>query len=158
MRIDDPWYDTLASGWGEEHDGPAAPAPRPPAPGAGAPADTRTAAFLAVHRSAAFQEARRRHRRFVLPACAAFLACQLAYAVAVGAAPGLLDRPLGGGPFTVGTAAFLAQLAAVSLPAWAYARHARLYRDGTALELRWHTQDLARTADGPAPDRRSPAR
>ncbi|MGK5450499.1 hypothetical protein [Streptomyces radiopugnans] len=36
MRIDDPWHDTLASGWGEEHGATAAPFPRRAAPGTAA--------------------------------------------------------------------------------------------------------------------------
>ena len=150
MRIDDPWYDTLASGRGGRHDECAPPAvPAPGRPEAGtAGRDAHATARLAVHRSAAFQEVRRRHRRFVLPAGAVFLAWYLAYVVTATAAPGLMGRPLGGGPFTVGVLAGLTQFATAFLLAWAYARHARLHRDRTAFELRWHAQDLARTADG----------
>ncbi|GAA2448653.1 DUF485 domain-containing protein [Streptomyces macrosporus] len=144
MRIDDPWHDVLASGWGGRHDEPATPVPER----SGIGTDAHTAARLAVHRSAAFQEMRRRHRRFVLPAAAAFLAWYLAYAITATTAPGLLGRPLGDGPFTVGMLAGLTQFALVFLWVWAYARHARLHRDRTALELRWHVQDLARGPGG----------
>ncbi|MCH6163046.1 DUF485 domain-containing protein [Streptomyces marispadix] len=186
MRTDDPWYDALASGWGD-HDAPppaaepavavAVPRPRPFAepcpqrgesdpsgealPGAGdrgsaaesgeAPGgpcpgahDARTEVYLAVQRSEPFQRVRRRYRRFVLPVSAAFLTWYLAYVVAATAAPGLMARPVAG-VFNVAMAAGLAQFASTFLLTWAYVRHARLRRDELALELRWETQDLART-------------
>ncbi|MGH3325211.1 MAG: DUF485 domain-containing protein, partial [Streptomyces sp.] len=42
-------------------------------------------------------------------------------------------------------AAGLAQFASTFLLTWAYVRHARLRRDRLALELRWETQDMARS-------------
>ncbi|MTE21352.1 DUF485 domain-containing protein [Streptomyces sp. TRM43335] len=157
MRIDDPWHDTLASGRGEGDGGLPAPGPGVETArtrsngGAGSHADARaaarTAARLAVHRSAAFEEMRRRHRRFVLPAAGCLLLGHLAYAVASVAAPGLMARAPGGGPLTVGTLAALAQPVIALVVVRAYLGHARLHRDGTALELRWYAQDLARSAD-----------
>jgi uncharacterized membrane protein (DUF485 family) len=192
MRTDDPWYDALASGWGND-DPPSAAAtattslPRRVRPRAGAgesgrsrdggeprgprsreapavearareaqareaPArDGQAAVYLAVQRSDAFQQVRRRYRRFVLPGSVAFLAWYLAYVVAATAAPGLMARPVAG-VFNIAMAAGLAQFASTFLLTWAYVRHARLRRDELALELRWETQDLARTRAGaPAP-------
>ncbi|CAL9542858.1 hypothetical protein SUDANB106_04291 [Streptomyces sp. enrichment culture] len=126
MRIDDPWHDTLASGWGEEHGATAAPFPRRAAPGTAA----ATAARLTRPRGAALRGTRGRHRRLVLSAGAALLACHLAYLVAVTAVPAAAGRTLGGGPVTAGTAAGLAQFAAVCLLVWAYARHTRPRGDG----------------------------
>lgn len=124
MRIDDPWHDTLASGWGEERGAAAAPFPRRPASGGA----TAPAARLTHPRAAAFRGTR--HRRLVLSACAALLACHLAYLVAVTAAPAVAGRTLGGGSVTAGTAAGFAQFAVVCLLAWAYARHTRPHRGG----------------------------
>lgn len=152
MRIDDPWYDTLASGRGEGCGGPPSPDPGAGSararPGAGgdARAAARTTACLAVHRGAAFREARRRHRRFVLTAAACLLTCHLAYAVASATVPDLMARTPGGGPLTVGTLAALAQPVVALVVVRAHLGHARLYRDGTALELRWYAQDLAHSA------------
>lgn len=169
MRIDDPWYDTLAS----DRDGGRGGPPEPGTDGGPAlSADPRAAgrvARLAVHRSTAFREVRRRHRRFVLPAAACLLACQLAHAVAFAAAPGLMARTPGGGPLTVGMAAALAQPAAALVAVRAYLGHARLHRDAAALELRWYTRDQAHQAAGagavraartatPRGDLRKPAR
>ncbi|MEE1940914.1 DUF485 domain-containing protein [Streptomyces sp. TRM 70361] len=146
MRIDDPWYDALASGWGERYE-PAPPAAPPAGERPGTGPDAHAAAWLAVHRGAPFRELRRRHRRSVLATAAAFLPLHLAYAATAVTAPGLMARPLDGGPLTVGVLAWLVQFAAVLVPAGAYARHARLYRDGTALELRWQTEELLRAAE-----------
>lgn len=135
-RIDDPWYDALASGWGEL-DGEPAPAAVPAQQGADAgerlsPAEI----YLEVHRSAAFQEVRRRYRRFVVPAGAAFFAWYLAYVITAVSAPGLMARPVAGA-VNVAMVAGLAQFLSTFLLTWAYARHARLRRDRAALELRW---------------------
>ncbi|WAP60982.1 DUF485 domain-containing protein [Streptomyces sp. S465] len=146
-RLDDPWYDTLASGWAEPDDTDSGPRrTRPPAAGETGPAeDVHTAAevYTKVHDSAAFQEVRRRHRRFVFPAVAAFLIWYLAYVVAATTAPGLMARPVVG-TLNVAMLAGLAQFATTFLLAWAYARHARLRRDRVALELRWVTQEMMR--------------
>ncbi|MGW5019894.1 DUF485 domain-containing protein [Streptomyces cacaoi] len=101
--------------------------------------------YLTVQRSAAFQRVRRRHRAFVLPAAAAFLLWYLGYLVLATGAPGLMAREVAG-VLNVGMVAGLAQFATVFLLTWAYARHARLRRDGPALELRWETQDMTRVA------------
>ncbi len=146
--IDDPWYDALASGWGE----PAA-AGAPAAPGArreqaAAPPDApRSAAdiYLEVHRSAAFQEVRRRYRRFVVPATAAFLLWYLGYLVAATAAPGLMSRPVAGA-INVAMLAGLGQFLTTFLLTWAYVRHARRHRDQAALDLRWTVFDQGRAA------------
>ncbi|MFG3260273.1 DUF485 domain-containing protein [Streptomyces sp. NPDC048172] len=153
MRIEDPWYDALASG----REAPPARLPesrngQSPAPEAheAAPAATpgpaaQEAVYLTVQRSAAFQQVRRRYRRFALPATVAFLVWYLAYVTAATCAPGLMARPVAG-VLNVAMAAGLAQFATTFLLTWAYARHARLRRDRLALELRWETQDMARTA------------
>lgn len=172
MRTDDPWYDALASGWGDDDAPPAAAAgtaraaPVREAPAhdeqaRAAPAhdeqarDEQAAVYLAVQRSAAFQQVRRRYRRFVLPVSVAFLAWYLAYVVAATAAPELMARPVGG-VVNVAMAAGLAQFASTFLLTWAYVRHARLRRDELALELRWETQDLARTRTGGSDPRGAP--
>ncbi|MFH0242038.1 DUF485 domain-containing protein [Streptomyces sp. HK10] len=140
MRIEDPWYDTLASGWGEERGATAARFPRWAAPGAAA----APAARLARPHEAAFRGTRR-HRRLVLSAVAALLACHLAYLVAATAVPAVTVRTLGGGPVTVGTAAGFAQFAAVCLVCRAYARHTRPHRGG-----RGKAPEPCRCACGPA--------
>ncbi|MGY1455884.1 DUF485 domain-containing protein [Streptomyces sp. SS8] len=122
MRIDDPWHDTLASGWGEERGATAAPFPRWSAPG--------TAAAPAARSGAAVLRATRRRRRLVLSASAVLLVCQLAYLIAATASPTVTDRTPDGTSVTVGTAAGFAQLAAVCLLACAYARHTRPHRGG----------------------------
>ncbi|WP_262505604.1 DUF485 domain-containing protein [Streptomyces sp. TRM68367] len=143
---DDPWYDALASGWGEAVDargtvpGPAVPVePREH----GAAADV----YLEVQRSAAFQEVRRRHRRFVVPAVVAFFMWYVAYVVTVTTAPEFMARPVVGA-VNVAMLAGLGQFLTTFLLTWAYARHARLRRDRAALELRWDTQELARGLRG----------
>ncbi|MEW2296933.1 DUF485 domain-containing protein [Streptomyces sp. NPDC006743] len=146
LRYRDPWYDALASGWGEG-EGAGAPAAGVPAarreeagrPGAGTAAEV----YLEVQRSAAFQEVRRRYRRFVVPAVAVFLVWYVAYVVTATTAPGLMARPVAGA-VNVAILAGLGQFLTTFLLAWAYARHARLRRDRAALELRWDTQVLTR--------------
>ncbi|MGK5631708.1 DUF485 domain-containing protein [Streptomyces sp. URMC 123] len=205
VRLDDPWYDELASGWGETGDEPpdesvlrrrAGHAPGGGATRAGAvgpgsvrvgvgggvprraleqgrrplalpagpsgsaralerstfAADDPGDAYLAVQRSAAFQEVRDRYRRFVLPASAAFLAWYFGYVIAAITAPGLMATPVSG-EVNIAMLAGLGQFATTFLLTWAYARHARLRRDRAALELRWETQELTRGHGRPA-DRR----
>lgn len=96
VRLDDPWYDTPASGWGEL-DGAGGLAPAGP-PGSAAPHRGNSAAeiYLEVQRSGAFQEVRRRYRRFVLPATLAFLTWYLAYVLVAINEPGLMSRPVAG--------------------------------------------------------------
>ncbi|MFJ8544103.1 DUF485 domain-containing protein [Streptomyces sp. NPDC093586] len=150
-RYDDPWYDALASGWGESAGAgvPAAAVP-PMRPGA-AGATPRGAAdvYLEVQRSEAFQEVRSRYRRFVVPAVAAFFAWYVAYVVTATAAPGLMARPVAGA-VNVAMLAGLGQFLTTFLLTWAYARHARLRRDRAALQLRWDTQELTRGVRGGA--------
>ncbi|MEU7403242.1 MULTISPECIES: DUF485 domain-containing protein [Streptomyces] len=150
-RYDDPWYDALASGWGEAA-GPGDPEPAPPTtrrdPAGEAP---RAAAdvYLEVQRSAAFQEVRSRYRGFVVPAVAAFLLWYVAYVVTATTAPALMARPVAGA-VNVAMVAGLGQFLTTFLLTWAYARHARLRRDRAALELRWDTQELTRGVRGGA--------
>ncbi|MGI5378755.1 DUF485 domain-containing protein [Streptomyces sp. CA-251387] len=139
MRYDDPWYDALASGWGESD--------VTGAPDAAAPVAADV--YLEVQRSAAFQEVRRRYRRFVVPAVVLFLSWYAAYVVTATAAPGLMARPVAGA-VNVAMVAGLGQFLTTFLLTWAYARHARLRRDRAALELRWDTQELTRVTRGGA--------
>ncbi|MFR9799724.1 DUF485 domain-containing protein [Streptomyces sp. MS06] len=147
-RYEDPWYDALASGWGEsaEGDAPVAavPAMRGDREGVAA-ADV----YLEVQRSAAFQEVRRRYRRFVIPAFAGFFAWYIAYVLAATTVPGLMARPVAGA-VNVALLAGLGQFLSTFLLTWAYSRHARLRRDRAALDLRWDTQELTRGARGGA--------
>ncbi|GGU56987.1 DUF485 domain-containing protein [Streptomyces lavendofoliae] len=142
VRIDDPWYDALASGWGEGGGGRA-----PAVPGPGRPPRERRAAdiYLEVQRSAAFREVRARYRRFVVPAVPVFLAWYLAYVVAATTAPGLMARPVVGA-VNVAMVAGLGQFLTTFGLTWAYARHARVHRDRAALDLRWDTQEMTRGA------------
>lgn len=147
-RFDDPWYDALASGWGEL-DVTGAPAPvLPPARrekesrGGGA-ADV----YLEVQRSAAFQEVRSRYRRFVFPGVAVFFSWYVGYVVTATTAPGFMARPVAGA-VNVAMLAGLGQFLTTFLFTWAYARHARLRRDRAALDLRWDTQELTRGLRG----------
>jgi uncharacterized membrane protein (DUF485 family) len=143
VRYDDPWYDALASGWGDSA-GPAVPAARRE-PGAGSAADV----YVEVQRSPAFQEVRSRYRRFVVPAVALFFTWYVAYVVTAISAPGLMARPVAGA-VNVAMLAGLGQFLTTFLLTWAYARHARLRRDRAALELRWDTQERTRGARGGA--------
>ncbi|MEU9715553.1 DUF485 domain-containing protein [Streptomyces sp. NPDC047976] len=133
IRLDDPWYDALAVGWGEGAD--AVPAQAAPVPG-GRAAPGASEIYLEVQRSAAFQEVRGRYRRFVVPATAGFFLWYVAYVVAATAAPGLMARPVAGA-VNVALLAGLGQFLSTFLLTWAYARHARLRRDRAALDLRW---------------------
>lgn len=142
----DPWHDALASGWAEpEGAGAAAAGLLPPGfarkPGTG-PADI----YLEVQRSAAFQEVRRRYRRFVIPGAAAFFTWYVAYVVIATAAPGLMARPVAGA-VNVAMLAGLGQFLTTFLLTWAYARHARLRRDRAALDLRWTVLEQKRERD-----------
>lgn len=145
MRLDDPWYDALASGWGEL-DGTGSFAPAGP-PGPVPPRRGPSAAdiYLEVQSSAAFQEVRRRYRRFVVPATLAFLTWYLVYVVAAVTAPSLMSRPVAGA-VNVAMVAGLGQFLTTFLLTGAYARHARLRRDRAALDLRWETQEMTRGA------------
>ncbi|MET9348318.1 DUF485 domain-containing protein [Streptomyces termitum] len=115
----------------------------PGGPGARVPGAAEI--YLEVQRSPAFQEVRRRYRRFAFPATFAFLLWYLAYVVAATAAPGLMARPVAGA-VNVAMVAGLGQFLTTFLLTWAYARHARLRRDRAALELRWDTQEMTRGA------------
>ncbi|WP_392676363.1 DUF485 domain-containing protein [Streptomyces sp. LN785] len=143
MRLEDPWYDALASGWGEL-DGAGGFVPVGP-PGPVAPQRGHSAAdiYLEVQRSEAFQEVRRRYRRFVVPATLAFLVWYLVYVVAAITAPGLMAHPVAGA-VNVAMVAGLGQFLTTFLLTGAYARHARLRRDRAALDLRWQTQEMTR--------------
>ncbi|MCT9137541.1 DUF485 domain-containing protein [Streptomyces violarus] len=148
LRYDDPWYDALASGWGESGGaGMLAPAVVPSAPREGATGAAPAEVYLEVQRSAAFQEVRRRYRRFVVPAFVTFFAWYVGYVVAATTAPELMARPVAGA-VNVAMVAGLGQFLTTFLFTWAYARHARLRRDRAALELRWDTQELTRGANG----------
>lgn len=142
-RYEDPWYDALASGWGEL-DGTGAPAPVVPPARRGQDGSDRVAGvYLEVQRSAAFREVRSRYRRFVIPGLAAFFAWYVGYVVTAQTAPGLMARPVAGA-VNVAMLAGLGQFLTTFLFTWAYARHARLHRDRAALDLRWDTQELTR--------------
>ncbi len=147
VRLDDPWYDALASGWGEL-DGTGAPTPAAASPRR-RPEDRTAAAeiYLEVQRSEAFREVRRRYRRFVVPAVAVFFTWYVVYVVTATSAPGLMARPVAGA-VNVAMLSGLGQFLTTFLFTWAYARHARLRRDRAALELRWDTQELTRTVRG----------
>ncbi|MGW0389805.1 DUF485 domain-containing protein [Streptomyces sp. NPDC003042] len=131
IRLDDPWYDALAVGWGEGEE------TLPPLQGPVArPASGASDIYLEVQRSAAFQEVRSRYRRFVVPATAGFLLWYVAYVIAATVVPGLMARPVAGA-VNVAMLAGLGQFLSTFLLTWAYARHARLRRDRAALDLRW---------------------
>ncbi|MEU2924063.1 DUF485 domain-containing protein [Streptomyces sp. NPDC007251] len=150
MTYEDPWYDALASGWGEA-DGTGAPAPAvPSARGERSAAAVRARdVYVEVQRSAAFQEVRGRYRRFVVPGVVAFLAWYVGYVVTATTAPALMARPVAGA-VNVAMVAGLGQFLTTFLFTWAYARHARLRRDRAALELRWDTQEMTREVRGGA--------
>ncbi|MFE0102614.1 DUF485 domain-containing protein [Streptomyces sp. NPDC059009] len=139
--LEDPWYDALASGWGEL-DGTGAPTPVVPAPAA-AVESSAADIYREVQQSAAFQEVRRRYRRFVVPGVAVFFTWYLTYVVTATTAPGLMARPVSGA-VNVAMVAGLAQFLTTFLLTWAYARHARLRRDRAALDLRWSVYEQKR--------------
>lgn len=149
VHYEDPWYDALASGWGEPGtmggSGGEVPAARREQREAVAAAQV----YLEVQRSAAFQEVRSRYRRFVGPAAAGFFLWYVGYVVTATVAPGFMARPVAGA-VNVALLAGLGQFLSTFLLTWAYARHARLRRDRAALELRWDTQELTRGARGGA--------
>ncbi|WP_436996181.1 DUF485 domain-containing protein [Streptomyces sp. enrichment culture] len=126
-----------------------APGPSGPRPsrtgGDDAPRPSAAEIYLEVRRSPAFQEVRRRYRRFVGPATVLFLTWYLGYVVAATTAPGLMARPVVG-PVNVAMVACLGQFLTTFVLTWAYARHARVHRDRAALELRWETQQMTREA------------
>ncbi|MFK0256070.1 DUF485 domain-containing protein [Streptomyces sp. NPDC090445] len=136
IRLDDPWYDALAVGWGEGEGGYDGTPPRQPAGAGGPEPEASDSIYLEVQRSAAFQEVRSRYRGFVVPATAGFLLWYVAYVVAATAAPGLMARPVAGA-VNVALLAGLGQFLSTFLLTWAYARHARRRRDRAALDLRW---------------------
>src|SRR5687768_2333028 len=117
-RYDDPWYDALASGWGESAGTGVPPTRRED--GDAAAADV----YLEVQRSAAFQEVRSRYRRFVVPAVVLFFAWYVAYVVTATTAPELMARPVAGA-VNLGMLAGLGQFLTTFLFTWAYVRHAR---------------------------------
>ncbi|WP_405882984.1 DUF485 domain-containing protein [Streptomyces sp. NBC_01136] len=147
-RFDDPWYDALASGWGEL-DGTGAPAPAVPSacPEQEGRTDGAADVYLEVQRSAAFQEVRSRYLRFVVPGVAVFFTWYVGYVVTATTAPGFMARPVAGA-VNVAMVAGLGQFLTTFLFTWAYARHARLHRDRAALDLRWDTQELTRSVRG----------
>ena len=159
LRLDDPWYDELASGRaappvapGERGDastprrnGPAGE-PTYAEPGRMAASNERAAVYLAVQRSAAFQEVRRSHRRFVFPATVGFLCWYLLYIGTTTAAPELMATTVGDGPFNLGMVAGLGQFLSTGLLTWAYVWNAGRRRDRAAFELRWDTQLRTRQA------------
>ncbi|AVH56065.1 MULTISPECIES: DUF485 domain-containing protein [Streptomyces] len=147
-RFDDPWYDALASGWGEL-DGTGAPAPAVPAarPEHEGRAGGAAGVYVEVQRSAAFQEVRSRYRRFVVPGVAVFFTWYVGYVVTATTAPEFMARPVAGA-VNVALLAGLGQFLTTFLFTWAYARHARLRRDRAALDLRWDTQELTRNVRG----------
>ncbi|MFZ3560347.1 DUF485 domain-containing protein [Streptomyces sp. BH055] len=143
----DPWYDEPDSEWGEWR-GPGATSATVPAQSV--PSERSAAGvYLEVQRSAAFQEVRRRYRRFVVPASVLFFAWYVAYVVTATTAPGLMAEPVAGA-VNVAMVAGLGQFASTFLLTWLYARHARLRRDRAALELRWDTQEMTRGIAGHA--------
>ncbi|OQD56366.1 hypothetical protein BM536_008865 [Streptomyces phaeoluteigriseus] len=150
MRYEDPWYDALASGWGEA--GTLDP-PVAEVPAARRERTDRAAAaaqvYVEVQSSEAFREVRSRYRRFVIPAVIGFFLWYAAYVVTATAAPGFMARPVWGA-VNVALLAGLGQFVSTFLLTWAYSRHARLHRDRAALELRWDTQELTREARGGA--------
>jgi uncharacterized membrane protein (DUF485 family) len=145
VRLEDPWYDALASGWSDRDSTGAPAAGGHPAAEDGPAGPSAADIYLEVQRSEAFQEVRARYRRFVVPASAAFLVWYLAYVVAATTAPGLMARPVAGA-VNVAMVAGLAQFLTTFLLTWAYTRHARLRRDRAALDLRWDTQEMTRGA------------
>ncbi|GAA4897628.1 DUF485 domain-containing protein [Streptomyces coeruleoprunus] len=145
-RIEDPWYDALASGWGELDETSAAAGAAPPAPPAPARPHSAADIYREVQRSSAFQQVRSRYRRFVVPAGLAFLGWYLAYVVAATAAPELMARRVVGA-VNVAMLAGLGQFLTTFALTWAYTRHARVHRDSAALELRWDTQEMTRGVD-----------
>ncbi|MCN9242487.1 DUF485 domain-containing protein [Streptomyces sp. RY43-2] len=146
-RYDDPWYDALASGWGET-DGTGSPAPVVP-PARQERTGDAAEVYLEVRRSEAFQEVRSRYRRFVIPGLALSLTWYVGYVVTAQTAPGLMARPVAGA-VNVAMVAGIGQFLTTFLFTWAYARHARLRRDRAALDLRWNTQELTRGLRGGA--------
>ncbi|MFF0074402.1 DUF485 domain-containing protein [Streptomyces sp. NPDC005494] len=144
MRLDDPWDETTATGWGDPEGagGIAADGRSRPAGQSG-----RSAAeiYLEVQSSPVFREVRRRYRRFVVPATTAFLLWYIAYVIAATTAHDLMARPVAG-VVNVAMIAGLGQFLTTFLLTWAYVRHARLHRDRAALELRWETQEMTRGA------------
>ncbi|MGV4987269.1 DUF485 domain-containing protein [Streptomyces sp. NRAIS4] len=148
VTYEDPWYDALASGWGEATGAGVPVSAVPSARGERSGTAVRARdVYVQVQRSAAFQEVRTRYRRFVVPGVAAFLAWYVGYVVTATAAPGLMARPVAGA-VNVAMLAGLGQFLTTFLLTWAYARHARLRRDRAALELRWDTQELTREVRG----------
>lgn len=144
VRLDDPWYEAQATGW-DEPDGAGAHAVDGRLRTVEQRGTSAAEIYLEVQSSPAFREVRRRYRRFVVPAAAAFLLWYLAYVIVATTAHDLMARPVAG-VLNVAMVAGLGQFLTTFLLTWAYARHARLHRDRAALELRWETQEMTRGA------------
>ncbi|MFC8229362.1 DUF485 domain-containing protein [Streptomyces sp. NPDC057287] len=144
VRLDDPWYEAPATGWGEP-DGAGAVAGDGRSMSVEQHSPSAAEIYLEVQSSPAFREVRRRYRRFVVPGAVAFLLWYLAYVIAATTAHDLMARPVAGA-LNVAMVAGLGQFLTTFLLTWAYARHARLHRDRAALELRWETQEMTRGA------------
>lgn len=112
-------------------------------PARGQSPEAVAAVYRLVQAGEEFQQIRREYRRFVFPACAAFLGWYLLYIVAAVTLPELMDSRVAG-PFNVAWLLGLLQFASTFLITWLYARHARDRRDRMALGLRWETQDRLR--------------
>ncbi|MEZ0089633.1 uncharacterized membrane protein (DUF485 family) [Streptacidiphilus sp. EB129] len=108
-----------------------------------APPTAAAEVYRHVQAGEEFQEIRREYRRFVFPACVAFLTWYLLYIVAAVTLPGLMGRQVAG-PLNVAWLLGLLQFASTFLITVLYARHARDRRDRAALGLRWETQDRLR--------------
>ncbi|WP_254878841.1 DUF485 domain-containing protein [Streptomyces sp. NA04227] len=141
VRLEDPWFEALASGWEEPDKTVGAEQPGVPQPRASE--CSASSIYLDVQHSAAFREVRSRYRRFVIPAVIAFFLWYVAYVVAATTAPELMARPVVG-VVNIAMFAGLGQFLTTFLLTWAYARHARLRRDRAALDLRWDTQERTR--------------
>ncbi|MGW2014109.1 DUF485 domain-containing protein [Streptomyces sp. NPDC001927] len=177
VRIDDPWYDALASGWGESvdaeapttEDGTAAPAtgavPRQQpehgsAHGSGRRDSGHGSERGSVHgsdRSAAavYLEVQRSpafqevRSRYRRFVIPATFAFLLWYLAYVVAATAAPELMARPvvGMINVAMLAGLGQFLTTFLLTWAYARHARLRRDRAALELRWTVFDETRAQE-----------
>lgn len=154
LRLDEPWYDELASGrsaarcgdtearWGTRGEGCGGSGAVFPAGASRVEPvyDEKAAVYLAVQHGDAFQQVRHHHRRFVFPTTLLFLGWYLLYLLSSTLVPELLARPVGQGPLNVGMLAGLGQFLTTGVLTWSYVRHARRWRDRRAFELRWDTQ------------------
>lgn len=93
--------------------------------------------YVAIQRSAAFVELRRRRNRFVVPACIGFFGWYLTYVLLAAYAPAFMAHPLIGKVNVGLVLGFLQFVSTVTITTW-YTRYARAAIDPRVDAIRQH--------------------